>query len=161
MWEKAPEEVRKLVDDTVKAHHHHLLDAKIGVLMRDEAPIAKGRATWGKASLVNAQWKPLLKQELDFVIWFAYDTWFDVLDDTQRKALVDHELCHCWYEDGKASMRPHDIEEFNDIIERHGNWRSSLVELDKTMRQRRLFEIERSGGVVTLEFDESYVETQP
>lgn len=158
-YEKAPQEIVDLVERIVQEHHHHLLDARIGVVMRPEAPISKGVATWGQASLISPKIRPLLKQDLDFIIWLAYDTWHDVLDHNQQKALVDHELCHCGFtDDGKPYMKNHDIEEFTEIVERHGNWRYGLEEMDKAMQQHRLFNLERQGAVIQIEVNEQQIQ---
>lgn len=52
------------------------------------------------------------------------------------RALLDHELCHCTVEeddDGNVmhSIVGHDIEEFNAIIERHGDWLGEVKKLTK------------------------------
>ncbi|MCU1356411.1 MAG: hypothetical protein JWM89_1829 [Acidimicrobiales bacterium] len=82
-----------------------------------------------------------------FVIEIALDTWgIDVedegrwgLSDEQRVALVDHELHHCQVdEDGRPYMRPHDIEEFDEILARYGPWKSDVrrfVEIAKGVRR--------------------------
>lgn len=47
----------------------------------------------------------------------------------QREALIDHELCHFWLDfpetasEPKLALRSHDIEEFEEIIRRHGIYR--------------------------------------
>jgi hypothetical protein len=50
------------------------------------------------------------------------------LSDSQRVALIDHELAHCCFEldaetdEGRYSTVGHDIEEFHAIVRRHGAW---------------------------------------
>lgn len=156
MWEKAPSEVTELVEETIRKHHTRLLDARIGVLMREEATKSNGRVVLGKASLVNAQWLPLLKQELDFVIWFAADYWYGVLDERQKVALVDHELCHCVFDEEthKAKMRGHDVEEFVEIVQRHGSWDAGLQAMSAAIMNQAKFsfgEGHRAGRVVAVE----------
>jgi hypothetical protein len=66
-------------------------------------------------------------EETAFVITVWENAW-EKLSDRQRKALIDHELCHCRIEEdertGKAKgvIVGHDIEEFNDVVRRHGHW---------------------------------------
>ena len=151
-WEAAPKEVIDMADDLIRQHHQSLLDARIGILFRDVAPVSNGKVTWGKASKVDAKWQPLLKRELDFIIWLAYDVWRTVLDHKQRVALLDHELCHCTMEDGEPKMRAHDIEEFSEIVERHGLWRNDLEQMYEAMQQSRFpFNYERQGFVEGVE----------
>lgn len=60
--------------------------------------------------------------DYDFVIWVALD-WWNRFKPEQKVALVDHELCHCYIDaDDKPKILPHDVEEFNCILERHGLW---------------------------------------
>lgn len=126
-YSKPEEDVIEIVNDVIAAHHHGLFQANIGILMRDKAPVSAGMATLGKARKVSDEQKAMMrlsgKEPFDFVIWFAFDYW-EQLDFKQRRALADHELCHCLIsDDGEFSIRKHDIEEFHCIIERHGFWR--------------------------------------
>ena len=118
-WIRAKQEVIDIAQDIIDKYHPTLGEARIAFLFRSEAPISGGRATLGKAAKVNAQWKPLLQDDFDFVIWFAYDRW-SLFSKKQRRALVDHELCHCRLEGDDPEIVPHDIEEFNVIIQRYG-----------------------------------------
>lgn len=119
----ANEEVVELVERVIKLYHAPLEEARIGLLFRDEAPRSGKRVTMGQAKKVAPAEKALIPY--DFIIWFARDIW-ESITPQQRFALVDHELCHCGIEldDGgaKTKMIPHEVEEFNCIIERHGFW---------------------------------------
>lgn len=61
-----------------------------------------------------------------FVIEIAQEAW-RFLSDTQKIALVDHELCHLTTDYNDAGERvlaiaPHDVEEFAEVVKRHGLW---------------------------------------
>lgn len=118
------QETVDLVEATINKYHPDLLDASIGILMRDEAPKSGGHVTYGQAKKVSEEMQAA-GLDYDFLIWFAGDIWFG-LTPAQQEALADHELMHCAFveKDGvlKAKIRPHDFEEFNCIIERHGLW---------------------------------------
>lgn len=135
-----PKHVIELVESTLKRYHEHLEDARIGVLFRDEAPQSGGHATLGMAKKVSpdAQAAGLA---YDFILWFAEDTWMQLTTE-QRTALVDHELMHCEYvlRDGewKAKIRPHDFEEFNEIIARHGLWWPGAQETQRAIQSHTL-----------------------
>lgn len=76
----------------------------------------------------------------DFVMLLRQEWWEDkAVTEAQRLALVDHELCHATVrydrqgdplkdERGRTiyRMRRHDIEEFSEIIARHGVYKRSL-----------------------------------
>lgn len=156
-WIEAPKELTDLAQSLIEQYHQHLMSVTIGFILRSEPAAAKGRVVWGQASKVSDRWRPLLKDELDFVIWIAEDAWKD-WSPQKKRALLDHELCHCKYEPltGRAWLAGHDIEEFNEIIERHGLWRDDLTRTAKVMRQQPLISFQATvdgkpaGKVVTL-----------
>lgn len=79
------------------------------------------------------------KAEPFFVLEIAEDVWAQ-LDGSQRTALVDHELCHFAVghdDDGQPvlSTRPHDLEEFRSIVERHGLWRPDVELMARSFEQ--------------------------
>ncbi len=57
-----------------------------------------------------------------------------MLDEEQRRALLDHELLHCDYdpETETASIAAHDFEGFVKELERHGAWQADLQQLQQT-----------------------------
>jgi hypothetical protein len=81
-----------------------------------------------------------------FVIVISADTW-KRLDERQRRALVDHELCHCvvsYDDDGMPvlSTRTHDIEEFGSIIDRHGLWTTHLAVAGTAIAEQLVLAVE-------------------
>jgi hypothetical protein len=128
-WTEAPATVIDIAKEIIRDHHPSLEEARIGFLFRDIAPVSGGQATWGQASKVSPKLRPFM--DLDFIIWLAKDIWITLVDYQQR-ALIDHELCHCYLDmDASAKIRGHDVEEFVEIVKRHGFWRSSLLILEK------------------------------
>lgn len=110
-----------------------------------------------------------------FIIVINHDAWHNLLPDA-KAALVDHELCHIarkartvldpetktlvnrWAEaedPDSWSIREHDVEEFADIIRRHGLWETGVERFAEAIRendrQLRLFEqpekITQAGGL--------------
>lgn len=119
-WIKATDEVIDIARELIGQYHPSLEDASIGFLFRSEAPISNGKATYGKAKKISEA--DAIFMDYDFIIWLAQDMW-DRLTPAQKTALVDHELCHCHLgDDDKPKILPHDIEEFNCILQRHGFW---------------------------------------
>jgi hypothetical protein len=155
-WKKADSEVIEMANVIIKAHHKHLEKARIGFSFRSEAIRSRGRATIGKAQKVPDRMR--LYVEYDFLIWLAQDYW-DKGDYKFRKALIDHELCHCGYDDnGNPCMVPHDIEEFYDIVSRHGEWSADVTLVNaalNTYRQQSMnlpgLDEETEGGVFAVE----------
>ena len=130
----------KLVDQLVKAHHTDLRDARIALAWctswrRD----VDGRIKLGQCRRASALDRQL--HEFDFVILLQKEFWTNVtVSNEQRTALVDHELCHASVkldphngepiedENGRKvyRTRKHDIEEFGEIVERHGLYKRDL-----------------------------------
>jgi predicted metallopeptidase len=154
IYTQAGDHVIRLANKIINDYHPHLQDARIAFVMRDEAPISNERATAAKASKVSDINKELM--DYDFIIWIATDE-YDRMTSDQHEALIDHELCHCSgnSEDGWRII-PHDIEEFQEIIERHGVWREDLIRMASTVRQLQLPAVNielkdmQTGKVVTM-----------
>jgi Putative phage metallopeptidase len=130
------DEVRDIAREVIAAvpDHAALADVRIEYVFRDKAPRSKGRIVLGRARkitglnayLADKRIRALSTPSPFFVVEISEDTW-QGLSPAQRRALVDHELCHCRVEvddDGEVvlSTRGHDFEEFASIIRRHGLW---------------------------------------
>lgn len=126
-----------LAQPLIADHHQHLVDARIGYLYRRKAKTGGGKVTLATASLVPERWQVFAP--FDFCIEVAWLQW-QQLDVAQRQALVDHELYHCDLEvddDGQGTwtLRKHDVEEFSEVITRHGLWKSDVRDFVETARQ--------------------------
>lgn len=137
-----------LLDELVDAHHGDLRDARIALAWNLAwRPDVDGRVTLGKCRKASD-----LDRELaafDFVILLRRMFWLnDQVTPQQRRALLDHELCHAarkYEQNGEPSfdergrpvyrLRHHDIEEFTDVVKRHGIWSSDLEALAKVIRR--------------------------
>lgn len=93
-----------------------------------------------------------------FVIAISSAQWV-FLDPKQKVALVDHELMHCdSYIDDKGNvalkMRGHDLEEFRDIVQRHGYWMDGIdkfvAALDGHNPQLRLADLDKEPEPETM-----------
>jgi hypothetical protein len=144
-YSKARGDVVALVQAVIEQHHPDLAGARIGVLMRETAPKVGGiRRIYGKARKVSAEQYPFMPY--DFVIWFAEDVWAE-LNGLQRRALVDHELCHCTVTpEEEARIQRHDMEEFYVIIERYGFWWPFAQEAEQVFQAR--LGLEGTAGAV-------------
>lgn len=130
-----------LAEDIIEKSHARLKGLKIAYLfkVRPVTYDAKGnfkprkpkflragkKEVWAKAAKVTDKYMPLLKAQFRFVIEFDREVW-DRITDAQRKALVDHELCHCGVDAEGCYMKMHDLEEFKEVVERHGYWKSDI-----------------------------------
>lgn len=134
-WEEAPNEVISIAEDLIHQFHSELRAANIAFVMKseDEGKFKiKPYQKWAVASKIPAKLSAIL--DYDFLIWIQTEIWNN-LDSTQKKALIDHELSHCGFDENDSpKIIPHDFEEFSVIIERHGLWRHSLVEMEKAAK---------------------------
>jgi len=95
-----------------------------------------------------------LQRELidwDFVILLNREVWLDdAFTPEKKRALVDHELCHAAAARDKDGFpkrderdrfvwrtRKHDIEEFRDVVKRHGCYKADLEEFAKALMVKR------------------------
>jgi hypothetical protein len=151
-WYEAPQAIIDLAKDVIEKHHPDLKEARIGFIMRSDAPVANGGVTYGQARVVSA--RDQVHMPFDFIIWLAADTWAD-LTAAQQRALVDHELMHCKWDPAheKATIRLHDIEEFAAIIQRHGYWSPAYGSIAPTLQQGVLLPEARRGTVGAVHVD--------
>lgn len=128
-YTRAPEDVIALVHAIASEHHARLGGSNIAVLFKAKATKRRGKIVLATASLPAPKMRPLLAEDVDFVIVIAADEW-GTAPQPQREATVDHELCHCTLdpESGEPKLRDHDYEEFAEIQERHGFWRGDHCE---------------------------------
>src|SRR3990167_6477780 len=80
--------------DIVDAHHEHLSEARIALAWhRGWKQDKDGRLTLGKCKKASDLDRELA--EFDFVIILNHEAWHDPgCRDKQKRALMDHELCH-------------------------------------------------------------------
>lgn len=134
-YSPAPE-VEKIAREIIREHHKHLVNVQVRYVFRSIASKKNGRVVLGTARKVTGMSAYLANvgnalhdttPNTPFcVIEIAKDQWAN-LNPSQQKALVDHELCHLWVTSaGKISIRHHDVEEFREIIIRHGLWQPEL-----------------------------------
>lgn len=144
-YQKADERVHEMAYRIMREHHTDLAaqDARLCILMRSPTPKNHGKIQLGSASKASAKDCALLGEEVQFIITLSGDDW-KVMPEKQRRALLDHELMHCRAEvddDGEThwSIAGHDIEEFTDILKRHGAWKDDLVQAVEVLQQMDLF----------------------
>lgn len=138
----------RMLRELVEAHHEDLHDARIALAWCTSWKAdVDGRITLGKckkASDLDREFAPF-----DFVILLQQDFWrMSSVTPEQRRALLDHELCHAAvahdkygepkYDDRGRKVyrtRKHDIEEFGAIVERHGLWKRDLEQFAAALRR--------------------------
>lgn len=158
-WREAPE-VREIAERLIPDYHRRiqLWADEIRYVFRDEAQKSKGRLVYGKSSIISGLSAYCVNNVAGadndygqagptdlFVIEIAEDVW-ERLDERQRTALVDHELCHLDVEFDESTgelsrkIRAHDVEEFTEIAQRYGTWEPRLAEFKLALSQLSLFQ---------------------
>lgn len=144
--------VEAIAAKLIAEHHPHLQGVPIRYVFRDKASTTAGKIQLGRARLLSGvsaflgcdeeERQELLQaqgREAFFVIEIPFNLWKD-MDDATKRALVDHQLCHCyaWEEEDKEAgavrklaIVPHDLEEFACVIARHGLWQKDVEALVK------------------------------
>ena len=156
----------RLLEELVAAHHEDLTQARIALAWCTSwKPDVDGIVTLGKCRKASD-----LDRELaafDFVILLRQSFWQDPLvTDVQRRALLDHELCHGTVkldqhgepvEDERGRLvyrlRKHSIEEFTEVIERYGTYKSDLEYFDRAIERARQKADDQWVGYTSLQED--------
>lgn len=135
-------ELYEMLEELITAHHQHLEDATIALAWKDGIkPDQDGRIVLGQAK--KASDLDFQLHGHDFVIVLNREMWDEAGEDFKHKwkrALLDHELCHCAVkrddegfpevdESGRNvwRIRKHDLEEFEGVVRRHGLWKRDVV----------------------------------
>jgi hypothetical protein len=137
-------ELYDLMNELISNHHHHLIDANIAIAWRyGWKEDQDGRTKLGQAKKLSDLDRELRTEdgkEIDLVILLNFEAWNRAdFKEKHQSALIDHELCHFQVavdEDGEFKLdsrgravyriRGHDVEEFTEIVSRHGIWKNDL-----------------------------------
>ena len=136
-----------MLAELVAEHHPELADASIALAWNlTWKPDADGRVTLGKCKKASELDRELA--EFDFVIILRQEfVESGSVSDLQRRALLDHELCHAavTYDGNEPKVdergrtvyriRKHDIEEFGQIVERYGCYKRDLEAFAAALRR--------------------------
>lgn len=157
---KDPAEPYGILDRVVAEWHEPLHKASIALAwMLDVKPDRDDHLVLGKckkASDLDREFR-----EFDIVILLNAKAWRE-LNEKQRTALIDHELCHATPsldKNGEVILderdricyrtRKHDIEEFHAVVKRHGMYLSDLAEFMKSLQDAPLFTEEtKTNGAI-------------
>jgi hypothetical protein len=152
-------EVKELAEVLIEEHHQHLIGRTILYVFRSKASKKANRIRYAEAKRVSGlnaflAYHRLQEEELEalresgelpekfLLVVVGHDMW-SFLEPSQRVALIDHGLCH-FGADGKP--RGHDVEEFRQVIERHGLWMPVLKDFGETAAealQQQTFDFEK------------------
>ena len=94
------DEAAAIATELIEQYHPRLIGVKISHLLKI-MPVPKPkksakppRATLAKISKVSPKTNAIAEKDYHFVVEYGSLYW-DTMDDKMKRALVDHELCHC------------------------------------------------------------------
>ncbi|KJS23134.1 MAG: hypothetical protein VR72_02920 [Clostridiaceae bacterium BRH_c20a] len=149
-FKKAPE-VEAIALELISQFHPHLKDA---VDKLDFYKRYGGGVDWAGKCKKCTSFERHLTSKMFFV--FINDDVWTRMNSNQREALVDHELCHILRRKGEFInhetrevefrwankedpdnwyIREHDVEEFSDVIYRHGLWETGIEKFAVAVRK--------------------------
>lgn len=131
-----------------KENHSHIADAKIALAWRHRMKSDKdGIMKLGQCMKNSGVHRETAN--FDFYILLNKMAW-DAFTKEQKLALLDHELCHIMPSEDKNGehmkddlgryqfrTRRHDIEEFQDIVRRHGLYKKDLERFAETIAKKQ------------------------
>ena len=139
--------------DLLETYHQDVMDARFALAWHTGwNPDDDGHLTLGqcrKSSDLEREIQDVAA--FDFVILLNQNFFEDALvTDLQRRAVLDHELCHAAVkldddrhpvidERGRVQyrIRKHDLEEFSTIAERYGCWKRDIEAFAKSLAKAR------------------------
>jgi len=153
-------ELKNLADAIIEEHRPNLRMLSICFLFRDVATVTDGKTIVGRCVRVDDRNWSVHKK--DVIIEIGKDIWDEASPDFQ-KAIMDHELGHIGLEldeDGtvvmdektlriKIRLHRHDIEEFEDVLARHGAYHKDLRSFLNTWAQRQMDKKKKAPVVVS------------
>jgi len=130
------EAAEEIAEGLVANHHPDLTLARIRYICRNKATKRGGRPVPGNVYKMGGKYEYLVG--CDFIIEVALPVWND-FNINQRRAVIDHLLSRCMgeeQEDGmmKWRLRPPEVQEFPEVVERHGQWNDELIDMGKSIR---------------------------
>lgn len=141
-WARRPD-VESIIEFCVGRWHKHLERANIVALGRPKPGKRHGSDVWAHIKRASPMDRVLYSDDgegIDYVLVVAVSVW-DRLPNEGRVALIDHELCHATGYDAETEtwgIRGHDIEEFGQVIERHGAWTEARRAFIETAQRVKL-----------------------
>ena len=122
MSEEYSEIAAKIIQEEILLTDLRHSEATIIYLSSDKEKTSKGRAVCGECEKIPDKYKWAIPADFTITI---YEPNVSTFTPDQIRILLFHELLHVGIElknDGSEaySIRPHDIEDFREIIKRHG-----------------------------------------
>lgn len=146
------DEVKEIAIGLIEENHPRLFGIRIEYLFIDKIPKKGTKQVWGSCRKITNLTAYLADRNRNitdedgeepepfFAIVISRPIW-EVLPYEKKLALVDHELCHAGVEetdDGgkKLFIISHDLEEFAEVVKRHGIWEEGIEVFIKAAKEK-------------------------
>jgi phosphoketolase len=139
------DEAKIIATRLIQANHLHLIDEDVPLvcIFKSKGTRYFAKAKKVKGGLIGFLAQQFIKSQDKYrdddddveafnIIEIIKPLW-EQLTATQKDALIDHELCH-FAPEGK--MRRHDLEEFREVIKRHGFYMPDVKEFAEAVKKR-------------------------
>jgi hypothetical protein len=110
------DEMRRLAGKILKRFFMPAASARVGYVVSHENKSGE-KIVYGDCRKIKEVYKAYLPY--DFIITF-YDCHTNMLNENQMKVLMLHELGHIEYGTRGWKLRPHDVEDFKQILRKYG-----------------------------------------
>ncbi len=116
-------------------YHADLAGYAIALLFMPKPKVSRGNIVVGEAHVLG--WRTRFLSGLHGTVTLAWE-WWQEATTAQQQALIDHELSHFEADDEheRLRIRGHDVEEFIEIMARHGAWTDGLKYAKGALQQR-------------------------
>jgi len=140
----------RILREIREAFHPDLAKARIALAWRKKLKRdSDGHLILGRCIKISDREREF--HDFDYVILLNREVWLDdAFTPEKKRALIDHELCHADAARDKDGFpkrderdrsvwrtRKHDIEEFRDVVRRHGCYKADLEEFAKALLVKR------------------------
>jgi hypothetical protein len=115
-----------IIDKFPELHFINTFGIKIGYVLSYENKGGQ-KITFADCRKIGEVYKAYLPFDV-IVTFYYYNT--EMLNKNQKQILMEHELKHIQMTERGLTIRPHDIEDFKDILAKYGNdWNESGKEV--------------------------------
>lgn len=123
------EKYQKIGEEVKAELFPELKDIRIAWLASDEAKHGNGKTTYADCAKVSKRYDWACG-DYDYIIT-VYEPNIDYFSEKQIRVLLEHELMHIKVTKDNRTVRPHDTEEFVEIIRKYGiDWSEPGMILD-------------------------------
>jgi hypothetical protein len=155
-------EAYQILEEMLIENHEELEDVRVALAWRKALKgDVDGHLILGKCIKVSDLHKEFAAY--DFIILLNQEIWQSPeFTEDKKKALIDHELCHAapamdkktgaQKEDERGRLqwriRKHDIEEFEEIVKRHGTYKKDLERFAEALIESKQGRLEMAESKV-------------